>query len=266
MRCNFRCSYCYTRSRLGNYFNREVFERTIDIINELPRTEIELLGGEPCLTPNFIDYIKKFKRDKEMFCLYILTNGSYPEIIKEIGELAYPSLTYHTEYHSQKYLNGFIDIIKNVPHTSVYFVVNENNKDTVNEVSGILSQYTSDIEMGKEFHNNHHIKLDNYKTVADDDDFILDGKLLTLEQKRELIIERANFYGGMCQMNSFHISPDGSILLDCSNEYLGNVMDSRAVEYFKPRWMRCDKTFCNNCFIQVPKYIKEEHYAGIEGL
>lgn len=82
--CNFRCSYCH---------NPELVENSVDIISEdevlsflNERKDkldgIVLTGGEPTLQSDIIEFIEKIK--KLGFLVKLDTNGSRPEIIKEL--------------------------------------------------------------------------------------------------------------------------------------------------------------------------------------
>lgn len=82
--CNFRCPYCH---------NPELVENSVDIISEdevlsfLNERKgkldgIVLTGGEPTLQSDIVRFIEKVKEFG--FLVKLDTNGSYPEVIKEL--------------------------------------------------------------------------------------------------------------------------------------------------------------------------------------
>ncbi|WP_297456326.1 anaerobic ribonucleoside-triphosphate reductase activating protein [Persephonella sp.] len=86
--CNFRCGYCHNRELvLPEYFSftipdEEVFQFLKNRIGKLQG--VVITGGEPTIFADLIPFIKKIK--SLGFSVKLDTNGSNPEILKEIIE------------------------------------------------------------------------------------------------------------------------------------------------------------------------------------
>ena len=84
--CNFRCPYCHNPEMVLNDPKIEEIsqDEIIDYMKE-KRKWVDALcitGGEPCLHENLPEFIAKIK--KEGFLVKLDTNGSNPEMIKEL--------------------------------------------------------------------------------------------------------------------------------------------------------------------------------------
>ncbi len=86
--CNFRCPYCHNPDIvLNNPKIKEISEK--EVIEYMKKKEkwldgICITGGEPSLHNDLPKFIKKIK--KEGFLVKLDTNGSNPEMIKELLE------------------------------------------------------------------------------------------------------------------------------------------------------------------------------------
>ena len=68
--CNKKCVYCFASDTLGEYgkthMNITVFEKALEYLERSNLGQIRLLGGEPSLHPDFIDFVKnKYRSIKE---------------------------------------------------------------------------------------------------------------------------------------------------------------------------------------------------------
>lgn len=89
--CNFNCQYCHNQSLIkkteGNISETEVFsyfEKRYKVLDALVIT-----GGEPTLYGNdLLLFSKAFKERFPGKLLKIDTNGTYPEIIRQLSEVA----------------------------------------------------------------------------------------------------------------------------------------------------------------------------------
>jgi len=87
--CNFKCPYCHNPELV----NPKLFMPTIPeekVSSFLKKRKgkldaVEITGGEPTLQPDLIDFIGKIKKLK--FLVKLDSNGSNPEILKEIIQL-----------------------------------------------------------------------------------------------------------------------------------------------------------------------------------
>jgi pyruvate formate lyase activating enzyme len=86
--CSFRCGYCYNPDLVLNPNDiPDISEKEIFDYIESKKTFIDgvcITGGEPCIYPELIDFCKKLKDCG--FLVKINTNGSRPEILKELIE------------------------------------------------------------------------------------------------------------------------------------------------------------------------------------
>ena len=87
--CNFRCPYCYNPELVDpKLFAHPIPEADIFAFLETRRGKldaVEITGGEPTLQPDLIDFISKTKALN--FLVKLDTNGSNPEILRELIEL-----------------------------------------------------------------------------------------------------------------------------------------------------------------------------------
>jgi len=89
--CNFNCKYCHNKSlikkREGTVDESEVFaffEKRINLLDALVIT-----GGEPTLyTHELTTFCRRFKERFPKILLKIDTNGSHPEMLKELADVA----------------------------------------------------------------------------------------------------------------------------------------------------------------------------------
>lgn len=80
-RCNFTCPYCYNRMpRHQNNADLDLFYKYVaDIHKKLPTRElnVSLIGGEPTLHPNLLDFCDKLQK-LDRVCIEVLTNFTKP--------------------------------------------------------------------------------------------------------------------------------------------------------------------------------------------
>ncbi len=86
--CNFKCRHCYNWRLVTGYEGAEVSEE--EVINEvknLPFLEcVVISGGEPTVSPlkNLVDFVCSIKEVRPDIKIRIDTNGSNPEVLKEL--------------------------------------------------------------------------------------------------------------------------------------------------------------------------------------
>lgn len=82
--CNFRCCFCHNPDLLSE--GEDITEKKFfDFLSER-KGLIEgvcITGGEPTIQPDLIDFIEKIK--KEGFLVKLDTNGSHPEVLKNLA-------------------------------------------------------------------------------------------------------------------------------------------------------------------------------------
>ena len=132
--CNLRCRYCYI-----NYSPKKMNKKIVDDIlyyiynkhkSNMPNCIYELIGGEPLLEYNIVDYVTKKSleimaklNNKWIFNTYysLTTNGTqFSKEVKNILEkykYMYSvslSLDGNREHHEYNRKNSFDDIMKNI--------------------------------------------------------------------------------------------------------------------------------------------------------
>jgi pyruvate formate lyase activating enzyme len=84
--CNFRCSYCHNPQLVDpDLFDPCINEKDVLDFLHTRRGKLDavaITGGEPTIQKNLIPFIKKIK--KMGFAVKIDTNGSQPQVIKEL--------------------------------------------------------------------------------------------------------------------------------------------------------------------------------------
>ncbi|MBQ8168153.1 anaerobic ribonucleoside-triphosphate reductase activating protein [bacterium] len=81
--CNFACGYCHNPELFNSgaeYSASEFFEFLETRKGKLDG--VVVTGGEPCLQPDLIDFIKKIKSME--FLVKLDTNGTFPNILEEL--------------------------------------------------------------------------------------------------------------------------------------------------------------------------------------
>lgn len=83
--CNFRCPFCHNASLVTHIESDDINEE--EIFNYLEKRKglleaVVISGGEPCIQKDLISFIQKIK--EKGFLVKLDTNGSFPEILKEL--------------------------------------------------------------------------------------------------------------------------------------------------------------------------------------
>lgn len=82
--CNFRCPFCHNASLVTELSEAETYDEE-EILSFLKKRKglldgVAITGGEPLMSDEIIDFIKKIKA--EGYPVKLDTNGSYPERLK----------------------------------------------------------------------------------------------------------------------------------------------------------------------------------------
>ena len=81
--CNYKCYFCYYKSKLNQTTSLDVIKSRIFKLYELGCRDFDISGGEPFVRKDLIPiikYIKSLNSNNKVSCL---TNGSNPKLIKE---------------------------------------------------------------------------------------------------------------------------------------------------------------------------------------
>lgn len=82
--CNFRCGYCHNPELIVMKNPAWTVPDFFEFLNTR-RGKLDgvvITGGEPCLQPDLLDFVKEIK--KSGFLVKLDTNGTFPEKIKEV--------------------------------------------------------------------------------------------------------------------------------------------------------------------------------------
>lgn len=81
--CNRKCSYCFALDLTGKnvsaplHIDRDTFDKALDLADRSRAAEIRILGGEPTLHPDFIEYVTSALN--RGLAVKIFTNGLIPK-------------------------------------------------------------------------------------------------------------------------------------------------------------------------------------------
>jgi organic radical activating enzyme len=92
-RCNRNCAYCFAQLKLSKkesseqrfrYMNAADFDYSLDFLEKAGTQTLQILGGEPTLHPEFINFVKKgLQRGLKVI---IFTNGLWPKEVSRFFE------------------------------------------------------------------------------------------------------------------------------------------------------------------------------------
>lgn len=242
----------------GQPLSKDIVNQTLQILNQIPKLELDFLGGEPTLFDGLGGFVNSLI-DREYLTCMIFTNGTNPEVLKALN--CNVSISYHTDYHSIGYLDKVkraIELRKDGGFlTCVNFVCHKQNYKIVEKAYNYLKDSKPIFKFIREKFSNLDMVFEGVEEYeCDSIDYLLDNKILSKDIKRKLFVENSSFYNCMCKMNSFIIDYKGDIFLNCIKEKLGNIKDTKALGYFTPRLIKCPFKTCRDCFHQIPKYIQ----------
>lgn len=131
-KCNYRCTYCYayeyiTSNTPENYYHawRSVISRLK--LKSIPTFDVDLIGGEPTLHPDFIEILEQLSRlDKLNKCTYY-TNMSKPvEFYEQIMDVQNEKILGGMSYHPPYDKGQFVEKLKHLRHVGLQFYVSVN--------------------------------------------------------------------------------------------------------------------------------------------
>ena len=98
-RCNARCSFCFIDFDDENVFKDELSLKDIETLTKnLGKSivNVNFTGGEPFARKDLTEIAKLYCKNTTIQSIYITTNGSLPERVKEFAETITTSYPYIT--------------------------------------------------------------------------------------------------------------------------------------------------------------------------
>ena len=167
--CNFRCPFCHNGSlviptEISELMSEENFLAFLD--SRVGRLDgVCISGGEPTLTPNLADFIRKIK--EKGFSVKLDTNGTRPEVL---GSLIDEGLV---DYVAMDIKNSPENYGKTVGFNSEFEIRNSKLLESVRESAKILMQGRVDFEF----------RTTLCRELHSEDDIIAIGKWLSGDEK-----------------------------------------------------------------------------------
>ncbi len=90
LRCNQKCSFCFSRTLSGDDFPEEKIEQLIGILRENKISNLDILGGEPFFYPHLDSLVSQ--ATKNGIRVTISTNGSMTETLDNFLSRAYENV------------------------------------------------------------------------------------------------------------------------------------------------------------------------------
>lgn len=170
--CNFRCPFCHNGSlvvpsEISELMSEDEFLAFLD--SRIGRLDgVCISGGEPTLTPNLADFIRKIK--ERGFAVKLDTNGSRPEVLRSVID---ENLL---DYVAMDIKNSPENYAKTVGFNSEFEVRNSKLIESVRESAKILMQGRVDFEfrttLCRELHSEGDIEAIG-KWLSGDEKFFL---------------------------------------------------------------------------------------------
>jgi len=306
-RCNLFCSYCYNRYLLVNRDNissdmhKETLQKIVKNINMYFKNRPEniniwLLGGEPCLHPEFESLVDILLSIDNLNKLKIFTNGTLPDVYLKLKKDILKKRSITISYHAEKVkYYTFIDILdricasyldlQDLPHVIVY--LDNNYKEDVDKVLYYLHKIKYPfvkISSLKKQHQCNTVDYNEYDTYVKKWNLKNEKAILQI-YKDDIIIDEipeqqlsnGYFYGLNCmyKRNAFRIEPNGEIISACNNKttknkkryyafmqkHLTNILD-----YYDKECVCNEKNGFCNCslsygYSKYGFYSKDDKYA-----
>ncbi len=126
--CGMKCSYCFGNyhSRQPNQISLDKFKQLVDLLYSKGTSYILLQGGEPLIHPHFSEFLR-YLNSKNIINA-IVSNGQFPELIKNIPELNYMdnicfSLDGNKDGNDKVRKNSFDKVIVSIDEVKKYYKV-----------------------------------------------------------------------------------------------------------------------------------------------
>ena len=257
-KCNYSCSYCSSvefnnKNKISENLNKIILFKLKKLKNDY---RLDIVGGEPLLNKNLINYVKtvnEYKRCKE---IYLFTNASFSNE-KYIKLLTYEKIllifSYHEEYHDpETFINKIIllnnkRIVVNVNITSINI---EKTKKLINLLKKNKIEFNLNYLEDTEKFTKDKNYYDNISTLISENLEILPKYRFLFKDNKEYIFNQFdinknnlnNFNNFYCWSNSFIFKKD-KLVNECTGKEIKiTTLNKKINTRIKCPLNRCDCT------------------------
>ncbi len=272
--CNRRCSYCYINDPDNKtIMSLSTFKNIIDHINNMDIIyNIHLLGGEPTLLDNLIDYVQYLQSDN-INEIVIMSNGyRYDDYFVQFEGIPklHIKFTYHPEHCNVKeFFTRCITINDMAFNFSTIIMINsEQYLDDIIWLYNKLKEMNIKSYIKMVYNDKYTRLLQMLKQYMNEDDYtILYFKTEECVYKsfKPLIYTDArfnygNFYNWLCKKYTMiDILPNTLLKLSCSDITKQSALSKKFWNWYKLNWNKyyiCTNTHCTYCTCEIPKYME----------
>jgi organic radical activating enzyme len=250
------------------------FKHIVDMINDMHIIhDIHMLGGEPTLLDNLIDYVSYLQSDN-INEIVIMSNGYRPDDyfipFEKISKL-HMKFTYHPEYCTpEEFLTKCLSVNKMAfKFSTIIMIDSEQYLDSVIWLYNKLKEANIKTYI-KIVHNDNYVSLlDKLKPIIDEDDYpILYLKTeegIYKDIKPLIYIEDRFFHGMFCnwyckKYSMLDIMPNTLLKLSCSRDtIMRSALSKKFWSWYKLNYNKyyiCTNIQCSYCTSEIPKYVE----------
>lgn len=253
--CNYKCNYCSagfgklaTKPRTTNFFkNKNKIDAWKQVISRLklaniPKCEVNVLGGEPTLHPNLHEIVTELTKIEKVFEIQLITNFTKPT--KYFEKFNTPehnrSLVINPSVHFEyidpvKFCNKLSEVDQ-MEHTTLEIgVMLHDNKKYWDDMEWVLNYIIEHnmhyyVQYIEPFHNykprystEMYERFGKYTDMATDHptyEYKTKNKTYKLDQTEISKYDLTEFKGWSCKQMAWRINEDGHITRACNGDPL----------------------------------------------
>lgn len=144
-RCNLNCSYCPAEihDNFSPHTNITILKNTVDLLAEIPNARVSLTGGEPCVHPDFIEFIT-YLREKISW-INVTTNATRK--VRFYEDLPVDHLVFSLHFEDPKWKERLFTILEfaefnndNIQYTVHVMAHHDYMKELIDAVLNLISR------------------------------------------------------------------------------------------------------------------------------
>lgn len=273
--CNRKCTYCYVGNNPRNTtMSLQSFKYIVDMINDMDiMYNIHILGGEPTILDNLVDYIQYLQSDN-INEIVIMSNGYRPDDyfipFEKISKL-HMKFTYHPEYCTpQEFLDKCISMNSMAfKFSTIIMVYSEQYLNDALWLYNKLKEVNVSTYIKIVHNDDYTLLLDMIKQYIDETDYpilyLKTDECIYKEIKPQIYVDNMFYYGSFynwyCKKYSMiDIMPDTMLKLSCSRDVLMRSALSKAFwSWYRSNYNKyytCTNAYCSYCASEIPKYVE----------